>query len=64
MKVESDERTLRITAPSGDTLELDKETDRVSLDGSIEYGVLMKLVKTLKRERNKQSFNVEYYDGD
>lgn len=62
MEIESNERVLRITAPNGDSLEYDKETNRVSLDGSVEYSTFNKLVKQLKRTKNKESFSVEYYE--
>lgn len=61
-KVESNEVSLRITAPSGDTLEFDRENNLVEIDGSVDYGVFMKLVKELKRQKNKESFTVDYYE--
>jgi len=64
MEIKSNERTLVITAPSGDSLEFDKESERVEISGSVDYSVLMKLIKVLKKEKNKQSFAIEYFDGD
>jgi cell division septal protein FtsQ len=62
MEVYSDEQLLKIKAPNGDSLELDKETNRVYMDGSVDYPTFIKLVKQLKKEKNKQSFSIEYYD--
>jgi len=61
-QIEANEVTLRITAPSGDTLELDRESNLVEVAGNVDYGIFMKLVKELKRHKNKESFSVEYYE--
>lgn len=60
----SDEQVLRVTAPCGSSVELNKETDRVYVDEDIPYSVFNKLVKELKRERNKESFSVGYFEED
>lgn len=62
MEIESNESVLRITAPNGDSLELNKEYDRVTISEDIEYSVLMKLIKVMKKERNKANFSIEYYE--
>jgi len=61
-EIESDESILRITTPNGDYLELSKETDRVTISEDIEYSMLIKLIKALRKERNKASFSIDYLE--
>lgn len=62
MNMESDDSMIRITYENGDFIELSKDTDRVTTSEDIEYTILNKLMKALRRERNKASFSIDYYE--
>lgn len=59
MEVIINELYIMIKAETGE-LHLDQETDRVRVEGSIDYGTFMKMIKLLKRTRSRESFTVDY----
>lgn len=62
MEVKSNELKIIVTASDGSELEYDKELNRVTLLSSCNYATFVKLVKGLKRAKNRQSFIEDFED--
>lgn len=58
IEVESNEISLIVRhIPTDTVLEYDRRNDTVNLDTSVDYAVFVKLFKTLKREKLRNSFS-------
>jgi hypothetical protein len=63
IEVTTNESAVTVECDDG-TLRWDKVNDVISLDSSLSYATFIKMVKALKRSRNRESLSAEIDLGD